>query len=172
MNNAELLKLRGEITMLRNQTKKSARAQTSIQRPQVSNAESSTPTAQNQTTDYPKANWSFAGYATPEAALQSWTWAYSKGDQKIMLECLSPQEQPKYESEFSKTTQSQFTDECEKASSIFKGYQIVNRQTRSDSEIDLAVVITTTDGQTMPEQKYKMIKIGNDWKMAGPTKEQ
>jgi hypothetical protein len=170
-NNAELLKLRGEATMLRNQVNKLSQAQISNQQPKARNTEPSTPSTQNQATEFPKATWNFAGYATPEAALQTWTWAYSKGDQKIMLESLSSEEKSKYEAEFAKTTQNQYAAECERASSMCRGYQIVDRHVRSDSEIDVAIVITTTDGQTTPEQKYKMIKLGNDWKMAGPSKD-
>ena len=65
-------------------------------------------TAYSQTTnEYPKASWAFVGYASPDSALESWTWAFSKGDRKVMLQSLTPEAQKEWQKQFAGMTDEQ-----------------------------------------------------------------
>jgi RNA polymerase sigma factor (sigma-70 family) len=78
----ELLKLRGETGMLREQNEKLVQALQSAEK-------------QNHpafpTNLISRANWGFAGYDTPEHALASALWAKSVGNERVYLNTLSPQ---------------------------------------------------------------------------------
>jgi hypothetical protein len=86
----ELLRLRGEVGVLRQQSKelealreKNRQARAALDsghKPQDANVAGAAATA-----DYwPRGSWAFAGYASPEAALQSFFWAANKGDVKTL----------------------------------------------------------------------------------------
>ena len=174
----ELLRLRGEVGLLRKQTSELAnlkaenlRLRAAASSLQINQPPQTPATAQ---TKFPKEAWAFAGYATPEAALQTWTWAMNKGDKQTMLASLNPEARAHWEKLLANQTDAQIAAEATKGSSKLEGYQITGRTSRSDTEVDLAITITTTDGpttRTTEEQKYKLVKMGDDWKMAGQASE-
>src|ERR1035441_4170953 len=76
----ELLRLRGEAGVLRQQTKE-------LETLREENRQARAALASGLNTNYwPRDSWAFAGYASPDAALQSSLWAGSKGDLKTFLD--------------------------------------------------------------------------------------
>ena len=81
----ELLRLRGEVGVLRQQSKEletlreeNRQARTALE--SSPKPQSTSPAGGAATADYwPRDSWTFAGYASPDAALQSFVWAASKG---------------------------------------------------------------------------------------------
>jgi hypothetical protein len=111
------------------------------------------------TNDYPKESWAFRGYASPDAALESWTWAMSKGDKAAMLRSLTPEAQKQWEKLLTGKTESQLKAEGAKAPG---GYTIQKREVSGDKAI---LHISMGNGAVM---KMELRKMGNDWKVAGP----
>ena len=82
------------------------------------------------TDDLPKESWMFAGYATPEAALQSTVWAASHGDLKAILASSTPEEANRMAEEWQGKSESEIAAESIGQLSRVTGFQIVN--TRAD----------------------------------------
>lgn len=167
----ELLRLRSEVGVLRKQASEMASLKAEILRLRA--ASSSPPTLPAPTTaqtDFPKESWAFAGYATPEAALQSWTWAMCKGEKKAMLACLSPEARKELEKLLANQSDSQSAADGAKGASMISGYQIVDREARSDSEVELTISMAMTDGPTNP-MKMTVQRVENEWKIVGPSKD-
>jgi hypothetical protein len=86
-NTSELLRLRGETGVLRQQTNRLRRLVHAL-----SAALSTTNTVQAspEQRSFPRDSWTFAGFATPEATLQSYLWAKSRGDVKTAFATVTP----------------------------------------------------------------------------------
>jgi len=115
------------------------------------------------TNDYPKESWAFAGYANPDAALKTWTWAMSKGDKAAMLRTLAPEAQKQWEKQLARRTESQLKAEAAKAMAKMpaEGYTIRRREVSGGIAI-LHYSITNSE-----VTKMELRKIGNDWKVIG-----
>lgn len=116
------------------------------------------------TNDYPKESWVFAGYASPDAALESWTWAMSQGDKAIMLQSLTPEARKEWEKQFAGKTDDEIKADVAKGADRDPGYTIQKRETISDNDVIVSLSMSGSD-QVM---KMELKKFGNDWKVAGP----
>ena len=119
------------------------------------------------TNDYPKASWAFAGYASPEAAQESWTWALAKGDKTAMLQSLTPEAQKEWQKMLAGMTDEQMKAQAAQGAAKLPGYTIQKREVVSDDEVVLHITMMGSD----QVQKYDMKKIGSEWKLAGPKKD-
>src|SRR5439155_5108481 len=98
---SELMRLRGEVGMLRRQTNELRKLRT------AHNQDPLATTSPSEAATVPKESWVFAGYVTPETALQSVAWAMSKGDVKTFLASLSPETKNEYAQRFQGKTESE-----------------------------------------------------------------
>lgn len=115
----------------------------------------------------------FAGYATPEATIQSALWAQSKGDTKALLDCLASAEwltDPKIKyvvqkmqaDDSGKFASAGVAHAIETLSGI-TGMQIVNEQPyRQDFGVSFKVLMS---GQSPGLMELPMVKIGAEWKL-------
>jgi len=90
---AELLRLRGEVGRLRQQESEFKKLQTDnrrLQKAAASTGAAEHPNTEDLNIQLPKDAWAFAGYDTPEAALQTVMWARREGDLKSLMTSLSP----------------------------------------------------------------------------------
>jgi hypothetical protein len=93
---SELLRLRGEVGQLRQQASDLKKLQAenrrlrtaATARPGEGGAADSN--VEELNIQLPKASWAFAGYGTPEAALQTMMWARREGDSKSVQASLTP----------------------------------------------------------------------------------
>jgi RNA polymerase sigma factor (sigma-70 family) len=158
----ELLKLRGEVGSLRRQTNELATLKVENQ---DLKAAPKNPTAPASPTDsLPRESWVFAGYADPESAFQSAVWARSQGDAKTYLASLSPQGQEfkKFENKSEEVIASELPRDMDGVT----GFKIVDKEMVSDDE---AILTIFADG-IKEGARFKLQRIGNDWKFAGPVK--
>jgi hypothetical protein len=123
-------------------------------------------TKKQVTNDYPKASWIFAGYGSPDSALESWTWALSKGDKAVMLQSLTPEAQKESQKTLAGISDDPNVAQAQLGASP-PGYRIQRREIVSDDEVVLHV--TTTGSNQV--QKYDLKKIGTEWKLVGPKKD-
>ena len=82
----ELLRLRGKVGVLRQQTKELETLRNENRQARAALESGHKTQRAVATADYwPRDSWAFAGYASPDAALQSSLWAASKGDLKTVV---------------------------------------------------------------------------------------
>lgn len=173
---SELLRLRGEVGVLRREASELAnlkKENVRIRSGGLSNlpdkqAIQTHPAGQ---TNFPQESWAFVGYATPEAALQSWTWAMSKGDRQNMLGSLVPEARKEWEKMFAKQSDEALAVEGARGTKNITGFTIIAREDRSDAEVDVTISTGITNGTSRP-MKMTVQKIDNEWKIVGPSKNQ
>src|SRR5882672_2811938 len=118
----ELLRLRGEVGILRSQQKELQTMQAENRQLLLARNQGQPPAIQDS---FPKETWAFAGYADPESAFKTLIWAMSKGDLRTILAGVSPEEaakiakdfEGKSESEIAATTMGEIT-----------GFRIIKKQ--------------------------------------------
>jgi len=166
---SELLRLRGQIGLLRQATKEQAqlRAVNAQLRAASGTSEKELAAARAAPNFWAKDRLAFAGYAGPEAALKTALWAMNNGDLKACLACCAfgpeataaLEQQPREEVEAAMTAELKMMSES-LAPSI--GFHILDKKVKSP---DQAILNLSFDGEGKA-RKFVMKRIGNEWKMA------
>jgi hypothetical protein len=171
---SELLKLRGEVALLRKQTNELAKLRDENRRLSSATKASQSPPSSKQpppevpTEDiFQKESWAFAGFATPEATLQSYHWATMKGDPKALVACLSsPEEQARrlqaWEKQFEGKSESEMAAFISQRMSDVSAYRIISRNTNPDGQMEVGFYY---DGRGI-FRGLKFEQVGNEWKIA------
>lgn len=160
----ELENLREEVRHLRTRTNdlQSMRVELRRLRAQLSAARSSmtsnAPPDVPASDIYPRDSWKFAGFDTPENAVESVTWAISQGDEDSYFESLSPDLQDVMESQL---IDGSFADVGPLELKDATGFRIVDRETVSDNEQIITIYV---DGQP-EETSLPLIKTRDGWKI-------
>jgi hypothetical protein len=164
---AELGKLRDEVRRLRNRTNdlqtmrtelRRLRAQLSVARSTMtSNAPPDVPASDI----FPRDSWKFAGFDTPENAVESVTWAISQGDEDSYLNSLSPDLQDEMESELANGS---FSDVGPLELGNSKDFRIVDRETIS---ADRQIITIHVDGQP-DDTELPLVRTADGWKVGPP----
>lgn len=100
----------------------------------------------------------YAGYATPEATVQTECWAMSNGDSKLFLEGMTPEKRQRMQGKISANTG--------KTGGALKvtGFNILNKETISPDEVVLTVRL---DGDSQPGvQEMRLQRLDGEWKVA------
>jgi RNA polymerase sigma factor (sigma-70 family) len=165
---SELLRLRNEVGGLRRQTNDLAMLQADNQRLRAAANKAAAPPATVQdkaAQDYiQKESWAFLGFADPESAFQSTVWAMSKGDSKAFLSALSPDGE-----NFKRVqdrSESELAAENKKEMEKVTAYKILDKEAVSDSEVILTVYAQGENALT----RFRVQRLGDEWKVAGPVK--
>ena len=171
--NQELLRLRNEANQLRSSAKEAEKLRadnqqlkTELQRLTTSPTTGSAPDAPGKD-QFPKENWAFAGYSTPDAALVSAIWAMKEGNPKTYLESLSPEEQARMSKAWENKTAEEIAAKHQSDVSTITGMRILDRKTISPDEVQMKVFIDGVDRM----EKVSMKLINNEWKFAGFIRE-
>ncbi|HWC61253.1 MAG TPA: hypothetical protein VHC44_16285 [Verrucomicrobiae bacterium] len=173
----ELLKLRGEVTQLREQTNQigdladvnkklmgALREAKFSQRASGGDAKrkNDPPDALPQDI-HPKDSWAFRGYGSPEATLESTLWSMLQGDKATALAAFSPEMRPKMEKQLEGKD---FAEEVNKIK--MSEFRILDRRQISDDEMVLKIYTAreTADGDTLgSSEKTVFQRIGGEWKV-------
>jgi RNA polymerase sigma factor (sigma-70 family) len=158
-NITELPKLRGDVTQLRQQL-----------------------ATQNRQADRPlgyiaKDKIAFAGRATPEAALETITWAHLNGTYDQFIEALSSEMLAQEELKGTKRREMFETNKI-KFAPFFNGVQILAKKVLTDDRVELKYkndldpavnqLLDMPKSGPLPQFIVQaMVKVGNDWKMDG-----
>ncbi len=172
----ELLKLRGEVTQLREQTNQigdladankkllvSLREAKAPQQASGSDKKKKGPEDALPQDIHPKDSWAFRGYATPEATVESVCWAMINGDKATMLKAFSPEMLPEMQEQMDKAN---FSDDIKKINQA--EFRILDRQQLSDDEMVLTIYTSRQDANgdtTGNSEKTVFQKIGGEWKV-------
>jgi hypothetical protein len=167
----ELLRLRGELSQLRRQLEPQ-KAQAGLQ-PAVGNK------APQAVSHAPgsyigKDELAPVGYATPEAALETITWAMINGTYEQMTEGASPEivagelKDPK--------GREQFEAGQKMLAPVFKGMQILAKKTLEEDRVELKIKqdydpAMNQLGKMLGALIQPMVRVGTEWKLGGSTRE-
>jgi hypothetical protein len=167
----ELLRLRNEVNQLRLTAKdaeklraENQQLRSEYQKHQVSGAAQASPApARDQ---FPKDNWAFAGYSTPDAAMLSAIWAMKEGNPKTYLESLSPEEQARMSKAWENKSAEEIAAKHQNDVSTITGMRILDRKSISPEEAQMTVYLEGVDRM----EKVSMKLINNEWKFSGFAK--
>jgi hypothetical protein len=165
---AELLRLRNQVGQMRREQEAHKRQE------EQRGAQALSPAAPTEAAYISKDQLAFVGYGTPEAALQSLTWAMTKGTYDQALAGLSPQVQE--EESKDPTARQNFEESQKKSAALLKGMQILARKTLSDEKVELKIRLDSDPDPNNPQATpgfliQPMSKIGDEWKLGGSTHE-
>lgn len=165
----ELLRLRGEVTALRQKTGNLASALTENRQAHVPSDRSghSADTAKAApTADYwPRDSWAFAGYVSPDATLQSSLCAANNGDVKALLACVTGKLQEDIESKISGNDENEMSARLMDQVGGAQSVRILDRAVQPDGTVQVTMSL---EGQyDTRTQKVILQQVGNDWKIAG-----
>lgn len=170
---SELLKLRGEIGLLRqsvaeatNLAARNAQLAAALTNAQPSRNASSLPEGQTVLAHWPRNQLGFAGYSDPAAALKTTLWAMTQGDTNVLINSVTPEIKAKM---LRQDWNQHGTVEEELAASTRKiadslqpsdGFYVVGQQAISP---DQAVLDVFFDGEDRT-RKFSMKNVGGEWK--------
>lgn len=154
----ELLRLRGEVGLLRQQSK-----QLEAVRHENRQARAAGGAA---TADYwPRDSWAFTGFTSPDAALQSSLWAANSGDLKALLASTTGDFRKELEEQFGGKSESEASIRAMDEVAGLKSVCVLNREVQANDTVVLTAAFEDrTDTHT---SKLLLKKIGNDWKVSG-----
>jgi len=161
-SNTELLKLRGEIGMLRKQSETTAK----LERENGILREAQNQTEKNQPEEAPthfaKESWTFAGFATPEATLQSLVWAQTRNDLNTLLTALAPEGQNEMKSALERKPD--FAASMMSAINKVKGFTILKKVSLADDQMLFRLRNEMEDG-TEKNMITILKRIEGEWKV-------
>jgi type II secretory pathway component PulJ len=165
----ELLRLRGQIGVLRQQTsdvetvrEQNRQAHATLEST-LKNSAALKPAA---TADYwPQDSWAFMGFASADAALQSSLWAANNGDLKTFLASTTGELQKMIAADLKDKSETEASIKAMEEVNGIKSIRVLNREAQdNDTVIITAELEGPTDSQT---QKLMLKKVGSEWKVAG-----
>jgi hypothetical protein len=110
----------------------------------------------------------FAGYKTPEAAVQSMLWAGSRGDFKTFESACTPEQIERFDRKMAGKLDDEIKRESIAWATALIGYKVSQKEVISEDEVHLHIHATpSVDGLHSGKVVLVMKKIGNDWKQAG-----
>jgi RNA polymerase sigma factor (sigma-70 family) len=110
----------------------------------------------------------FAGYATPEASIQSMLWAGSRGDFKAFLAACTAEQSQRFENKMAGKSDDEIGQAAKAWANALKDYKITEKEVISDHEVHLHIHATpSADGLRNGKVIVVMQKVGNDWKQDG-----
>jgi hypothetical protein len=162
----ELLRLRGQVGVLRDQCKDLENVRSENRAAHAGLANKGTNSV--ATADYwPRDSWSFTGYGSPDAALQTSLWAANNGDLKALMASTTGDLRKIVEADLSGKSPEEASIKAMDEVINFKSVRVLNRETQADDTAVLTVAIE--DKAETETVKMLLKKVGNEWKIAGPA---
>lgn len=168
----ELLRLRNQAAQLRTVTNELEQLKAQVAQLRGENQQlrasplpvtSASPTGQSQGgTLFPRESWAFAGYATPENALQSAVFAMSQGDYKTFAASMAPEEAARLQQSWADKTPEQIAEDGRRETANITGFRVLEKREVSPEQ----TVLTIYAGGEEKVQRVVMQKVGEEWKLA------
>ena len=169
----ELLKLRRDVRDLRTSTNELSRLQQ--ENLALKEAETNTPTPQpsadattspaNVLDAVPRQSWSFAGYSTPAASVESALWALGQGDIDTYLAGLSDTERARLEAALQPDTPTADATMAALTRSVSgaTGFRILDQSAVSDTEVSVTVQLP---GAPVEQQRFVLTVNNGEWRVS------
>jgi hypothetical protein len=170
----ELLRLRGEAGVLRrqsqgleaarNENRQAHAALEAGRQGQGAGAAEAVATA-----DYwPRDSWAFAGFASPDAAVQTSLWAANNGDVKSLLASATGDLRKHIEEDLAGKSGPEAAIRAMDEVISIQSLRVLSREVQAD---DTTVLTAAIEGRAETQTvKMLMKKIGGEWKISGPAK--
>ena len=112
--------------------------------------------------------YSFAGYATPEASVQSMIWAAGTGELNKLPAGVTTEQMEQFKAKMAGKSSDEISRALVGWANAMAGYRITQKEAISDDEVHLHIHATpTADALHSGKVVLKMKKTGNEWKWAG-----
>jgi hypothetical protein len=159
----EVLRLRGAVGVLRQQLTELETARAENRQARAALASGAGKAAASA--DYwPRDSWAFAGFASPDAALQSSLWAANQGNLKALVASTTGEVQKRIAADFEGKSDTEASIKAMDEVSSLKSVRILNREAQGD---DTVVLTTEFEDRTGTHTgKMVMKKVGNEWKVS------
>lgn len=160
----DLHKLRNEVRQLREQAKglPSVRTENERLRATVSRSATKSAPAVDSRPSFTLDTLTFAGYATPEATLQTMFWAARQGDLDAAMKCFSDEARKEIVGESPDDVRRGMEEMVKR----FQGLRIAARRVISADEIQLGIQLS--QGNDTPEEETIPFKlVGGEWRLGG-----
>lgn len=166
----DVVRLRGQVAALTRQRDEERK----LAAQQLANQKVASPSApaKKPANSFVKGEVAYVGYATPEAALQTITWATMAGNltPEQIAEGLSPEllnDKKGYEI---------FERNRKESLAVFKSVDMLAKKTLSDDQVEFKVTLNVDLGPNAPAQPpavmvLPLTRIGNQWKLASNPKQ-
>jgi len=165
----ELLRLRGQVGLLRQVAGEQAELQATNQRLRAGMAvsEEELAAARAATNFWAKEQLAFAGYAEPEATLKTMLWAMSNGDAKAHMACCvsGPEAVARLEKELGEKVEAEMAAEGKRLTESLGpsiGFHILDKRVNSAEEVALKL---SFDGESKARW-FVVQRVGSEWKLA------
>ncbi len=155
---SELLRLRGEVGLLRKLTNELGRLKEENRSPAV--------TPQPEAV-VPKEYWAFAGYATPEAALQTVMWAMKQGDVTTFLASLSPEMQKSLARQFGGKPENEIAAQLSQEVAPMAALRLDRQEVAADGAVTFTLVSEQHDNGAVRTSERAVLtfrNVGGEWK--------
>jgi len=164
----ELMRLRNEVRELRERTKGLQNQKTAAS-PKLpiagTSQEQEKALGTNAPGFVPKESWAFAGYASPEATFQSYSYSLANGELPGYLASLTPERQQAFQANSKPTAADEFAARAKRGEAQIAGYRIVGREPSStDDSVILAIEIYSPDGNTT-QRPIAFERVGQEWRI-------
>ncbi len=161
-----LVVLRNEVGQLHTQQKEHDRFRATAGGQSAPTAKAASEAVNSQT--IPRESWAFAGYATPENALQSVAWAMSQGDVKSFLAGLSPETQNNYAQLFQGKTENEILTMLSDEIGQLPALRLDRRKVSGDDAVTFVLYSEERDDgttKTKDEAVMTFKNVGGEWKL-------
>lgn len=110
----------------------------------------------------------FAGFATPEAAIESMLWAGNRGDFNGYLEGCTPDQVERMQNKMAGKSEAEISAAAKAWARALNGYRIDRKETVSDTEVRLHISAPPSeDGLRTGQVVVTMRKLGDHWRQGG-----
>ena len=159
----DLHKLRNEVRQLREQAKglPSVRVENERLRASVSRSAAKNTPVVDSRPSFTLETLSFAGYATPEATLQTMFWAAKQGDLDAAMKCFSDEARKEMVGESPEDARRGMEEMVRR----FKGLRIAARKVVSENEVQLGVQLSMEGSDAPDEQTIRFKLVGGEWRL-------
>ena len=164
----ELLRLRGEVPRLRNESKRPG--DLSNQQPAVQQQQTEIPkTYDDRTAAYLARNsWADVGMATPEATMQTIAWAIGQTNLARAMDCFAPDFRDQFEKGIAKDPGA--TNPAGGFWPTVTGVEILGQRAIDADQIELVYQFEEALTKRRPEVQL-LKRFGNEWKFAGEPRD-
>ena len=110
----------------------------------------------------------FAGYATPEASIQSMMWSGSRGDFNGFMAGCTKEQSERFLKKLAGKSEAEISREAVNWAKALQGYRITGKDVIGDDEVHLHIEAKpSAKGLRDGKVTVVMVKIGGEWKQAG-----
>ena len=164
-DHTELLRLRNEVRRLRAQQQEAEKLRAANQRvaEEIKSGKFTPRRLADMEGAVPREKWTFAGFATPEATVQSFLAAFASGDPEQFIRCLPPRDAELMRQKMAQDPESfrkDFLGEFDKLGKV-SAFRITGTRSIDDERMEVRVQVVA-DGESMP---LPLRRVGNEWKL-------